>query len=94
MKKEPERQVVVATYYSAQSVFKVPECKDINTAHDWWVKYNTLHIYWTEEDADNDNNNNLIRLVRRLHKDIYFLSFFKRTTCQYYTDITLPTFWG
>ena len=53
--KEPERQVVVATYYSPQSVFKVPKGKDINKAHSYWVKYNTLYIYWTKEDEDNDD---------------------------------------
>ena len=54
-KAEPERQVVVATYYTPQSVFKVPKGKDINKAHSYWVKYNTLHIFWTKEDEDNDN---------------------------------------
>ena len=53
--KEPERQVVVATYYAPESVFKVPKGKDINKAHSYWVKYNTLYIYWTKEDEDNDN---------------------------------------
>jgi len=55
MKKEPERQVVVATYYSPSSVFKVPKGKDINKAHEWWIKYDTLYIYWTKEDEDNKN---------------------------------------
>ena len=53
--KEPERQVVVATYYAPESVFKVPKGKDINKAHSYWVKYNTLYIYWTKEDEDNND---------------------------------------
>ena len=52
MKKEPEWQVVVATYHS---VFKVPKGKDINKAHSYWVKRNTLDICWTKEDEENDN---------------------------------------
>ena len=55
MKEVVERQVVVATYYAPSSVFKVPKGKDINKAHSYWVKYNTLHIYWTKEDEDNEN---------------------------------------
>ena len=55
MKKIVERQVVVATYYPPESVFKVPKGKDINKAHSYWVRYNTLYIYWTKEDEDNDN---------------------------------------
>ena len=54
MKEIVERQVVVVTYY-APSVFKVPKERDINKAHNWWVKWNTLYIYWTKEDEDNEN---------------------------------------
>ena len=55
MKEVLERQVVVATYYRPSSVFKVPKGKDINKAHSYGVKHNTLYIYWTKEDEDNDN---------------------------------------
>ena len=55
MKEIVERQVVVVTYYAPSSVFKVPKERDINKAHNWWVKWNTLYIYWTKEDDDNDN---------------------------------------
>ena len=47
MKKEPERQVVVAKYYD---FYKVPKGKDINKAHQWWVKHGTLYVQWTKED--------------------------------------------
>ena len=50
-----ERQVVVATYYPPSSVFKVPKGKDINKAYFYWVRYDTLYIYWTKEDEDNEN---------------------------------------
>ena len=52
-KAEPERQVVVATWWPPQSIFKVPKGKDINKAHIYCVKYNILYIYWTKEDEDN-----------------------------------------
>ena len=55
MKEVVERQVVVATYCAPSSVFKVPKGKDINKAHKWWVKYNTLYIYWTKRDEENNN---------------------------------------
>ena len=51
MKEVVERQVVVA---SCSSVFKVPKEKDINKAHSYWVKHNTLYIYWTKRDEEND----------------------------------------
>ena len=52
-KKESQRQeVVVATYYSPHSIFKISKGKDINKAHSHWVKYNLLYIYWTKEDED------------------------------------------
>ena len=50
-----ERQVVVATYYEPSSVFKVPKGKDINKAYFYWVRYDTLYIYWTKRDEDNKN---------------------------------------
>ena len=55
--KENERQVVVATYrtITPSSVFKVPKGKDIKKAHSYWVKWNSLYIYWTKEDEDNEN---------------------------------------
>ena len=52
MKEVVERQVVVA---SCSSVFKVPKEKDINKAHSYGVKHNTLYIYWTKRDEENDN---------------------------------------
>ena len=52
MKEVVKRQVVVA---SCSSVFKVPKEKDINKAHSYWVKHNTLNIYWTKRDEDNEN---------------------------------------
>ena len=55
MKEVVERQVVVATYYAPSSVFKVPKGKDINKAHSYGVKYNTLYIYWTKSDEENNN---------------------------------------
>ena len=52
MKEVVERQVVVA---SCSSVFKVPKERDINKAHSYGVKHNTLYIYWTKRDEENDN---------------------------------------
>ena len=33
---------------------KAPK-EETSTTHKYWVRYNTLYIYWTKEDEDNEN---------------------------------------